>query len=190
MRAVCRRPVDPSPAGQRLCHPRGMETREEITLDRRSQQRLFVPGLSVRQVRRLLAALRSEGAAGPVHGNTGVRPATARARPSAARSSSWRAADTSRQPGPPGRPARRTGRPIDPRAHAPACPGRGRHGTRSTATAATPRRRASASRRRGACSRSTAVGRLSGHAPATAPRPARPVTLRARRSGGSDVRPD
>lgn len=57
-------------------------------------------GLSVRQVRRLLAALRSEGAVGPVHGNTGVRPSTARARPSGARSSSWRAADTSASAGP------------------------------------------------------------------------------------------
>ena len=68
-----------------------METRETITLDARTQHRLFVVTqiidgrldvesgarllqLSVRQVRRLAAALRSGGAAGLVHGNHGRQP--------------------------------------------------------------------------------------------------------------------
>ena len=65
-----------------------METRETITLDGRTQQRLYVLNhvlageltaeqaghilhVSVRTVRRLLAAYRSVGAAGLVHGNRG-----------------------------------------------------------------------------------------------------------------------
>ena len=69
-----------------------METRETITLDARAQHRLFVItqvldgrleigsaarllGLSVRQIRRLTAALRTDGAAALVHGNLGRRPA-------------------------------------------------------------------------------------------------------------------
>jgi len=68
-----------------------METRETITLDARTQHRLFVITqvldgrldataaagllrLSVRQVRRLAMALRTEGAAGLVHGNRGRPP--------------------------------------------------------------------------------------------------------------------
>lgn len=68
-----------------------METRETITLDARTQHRLFVITqvldgrldvgsaarlleLSVRQVRRLVRALRSDGAAGLVHGNRGRPP--------------------------------------------------------------------------------------------------------------------
>lgn len=68
-----------------------METRETITLDSRTQHRLFVITqvldgrldvaaaarlleLSVRQVRRLVAALRADGAAGLVHGNRGRAP--------------------------------------------------------------------------------------------------------------------
>jgi transposase len=68
-----------------------METRETITLDARTQHRLFVITqaldgrldvesaarlleLSVRQVRRLTASLRAEGAAGLVHGNRGRAP--------------------------------------------------------------------------------------------------------------------
>ena len=69
-----------------------METRETITLDAHTQHRLFVLDqvrdgrltaeeaasflqLSVRQVRRLIAGLRDEGAAALVHGNTGRSPA-------------------------------------------------------------------------------------------------------------------
>jgi hypothetical protein len=69
-----------------------MDTRETICMDARIQHRLFVLGhvrdgqlgadeaaqvlkLSVRQVRRLLAGLRSEGAAALVHGNAGRVPA-------------------------------------------------------------------------------------------------------------------
>lgn len=68
-----------------------MQTRETITLDAKAQQRLLVlthvlageldPGeaaahlqLSTRQVKRLAERLRSEGAAGLVHGNRGRRP--------------------------------------------------------------------------------------------------------------------
>ena len=68
-----------------------MQTRETITLDAKAQQRLLVlthvlageldPGeaarylqLSTRQVKRLADRLRSEGAAGLVHGNRGRRP--------------------------------------------------------------------------------------------------------------------
>ena len=70
-----------------------METRETITLDTHTQHRLFVLDqvrdgrltaveaarylrLSVRQVRRLIAGLREEGAAALVHGNTGRSPRT------------------------------------------------------------------------------------------------------------------
>jgi transposase len=69
-----------------------METRETITLDARAQQRLLVLAhvlageldvgdaaaylrLSTRQVTRLAERLRTEGAAGLVHGNRGRRPA-------------------------------------------------------------------------------------------------------------------
>ncbi len=69
-----------------------MQTRETITLDARAQQRLLVLahvlagelavidaaaylGLSTRQVKRLADRLRSEGAAGLVHGNRGRQPA-------------------------------------------------------------------------------------------------------------------
>jgi hypothetical protein len=69
-----------------------MKTRETITLDARAQQRLLVLthvlagelavtdaaaylGLSTRQVSRLCERLRTEGAAGLVHGNRGRRPA-------------------------------------------------------------------------------------------------------------------
>lgn len=68
-----------------------MDTRETITLDARSQQRLLVLthilageldaaagatilGLSERQVRRLVARFRAEGAAALVHGNRGRAP--------------------------------------------------------------------------------------------------------------------
>jgi transposase len=68
-----------------------MDTRETVTLDRRAQHRLFVLTqvlegrvaaadaarlleLSERQVRRLLAALRRDGAGGLVHGNRGRAP--------------------------------------------------------------------------------------------------------------------
>ena len=69
-----------------------METRETITLDGRTQQRLYVLNhilageltaeqagrvlhVSVRTIRRLLAAYRADGAAGLVHGNRGRSPA-------------------------------------------------------------------------------------------------------------------
>jgi transposase len=69
-----------------------MDTRETITLDARTQHRLFVLtqvldgrvepaaasgllGLSLRQVRRLLAVVRRDGAAGLIHGNHGRSPA-------------------------------------------------------------------------------------------------------------------
>lgn len=68
-----------------------METRETITLDGRTQQRLYVLNhvlageltaeqagrvlrVSVRTVRRLIAAYRVAGAAGLVHGNRGRSP--------------------------------------------------------------------------------------------------------------------
>lgn len=68
-----------------------METRETITVDARAQRRLYVLqhldagrltaeqaaralGLSVRQVRRLLASYRSDGLTGLVHGNRGRSP--------------------------------------------------------------------------------------------------------------------
>ena len=68
-----------------------METRDTFKVDARAQRRLYVLqhldagritadeaarilGLSVRQVRRLLATFRTEGLAGLVHGNTGRVP--------------------------------------------------------------------------------------------------------------------